>query len=449
MVEITLLDYFLLPFYLLLIYKIAFYYRDKYYPDGHQYRPYFIPALTAKIAGAILIGLIYCYYYKGGDTFNYFYHCEIINSTFLESPATWFRLITHNASETNLIDMQAISEMYWYNDAATYTTSCIGAFIGMFCFTKYLIINIIIASITFIGMWLMFITFTMQYKHLTKYIAVAVLFMPGTIIWGSGLFKDSFCMFSIGCLVYSMYILFEKRSFKISLIILSLISIALIILIKAYIIIVLLPALVLKIILVYKGKTSGNPSKKVAFYIILSLIAFISIFSLKKISGYLSTFTTENVLATVIIQKDYLLRVSLEQDGAAYDLGDFDPSWSGIAKKTVPAINVTLFRPYPWETRSIIQLFSSLESTAILLLTLYMLFKRNIFKTIKYIYKDPNLIMCLFFSLIFAFFVGISSYNFGTLSRYKIPSTPFYMLFLMILIFKDKVEVEKSPRINT
>jgi len=67
---------------------------------------------------------------------------------------------------------------------------------------------------------------------------------------------------------------------------------------------------------------------------------------------------------------------------------------------------------------------------------LYLIFKRNLIKTVKKIYHDPNLIMCILFTIVFAFFVGVSSYNFGTLSRYKIPCTPFYMLFLMILISK-------------
>src|SRR4051812_14930096 len=118
MVEITLLDYILLPFYLFAIYKIAFYYRNKYYPEGHAYRQYFIYGLTAKICGAILIGLIYCYYYHGGDTFSYFLHCKIINSTFLDAPDTWLRLITHNADQSNPIDMQAVTDMYWYDEAS-------------------------------------------------------------------------------------------------------------------------------------------------------------------------------------------------------------------------------------------------------------------------------------------------------------------------------------------
>jgi hypothetical protein len=438
MPEITALDYVLLPFYLWLIFKGAFYFRNKYYPEGHECRPYFIPGLAAKVAGAIFIGMIYNYYYGGGDTFNYFFHSQIINSTFTEDPAAWLRLITHNADETNLIDAQAVSEMYWYDDAGTYTTSCLGAFFGMFCLTKYLVINAMTATLSFVGMWLFFITYVLQYKHLTKYIAIAVLFMPSTVVWGSGLFKDSFCMFAIGCLVYCMYMLLEIRTFKIWLLLLALLSIILLVLVKAYILVVLFPALIIKVVLVYKQKLHQCPERRFAFYMYLALLAVCSIITLKRAAGFLTTFSAENVIETVVKQKEYLLRISIQTDGAAYDLGDFDPTPAGFAKKIGPAINVVLFRPYLWESRSVMQIFNAFESAAVLLLTLYLLFTRNIIRTLKAIYKSPDLIMCLFFTLIFAFFVGISSYNFGTLSRYKIPCTPFYMLFLIILLFKDR-----------
>jgi hypothetical protein len=53
------------------------------------------------------------------------------------------------------------------------------------------------------------------------------------------------------------------------------------------------------------------------------------------------------------------------------------------------------------------------------------------------IVKDPNLTFCLVFSIIFAFAVGISSYNFGALSRYKIPCLPFYAAALVILLYNQ------------
>jgi hypothetical protein len=47
----------------------------------------------------------------------------------------------------------------------------------------------------------------------------------------------------------------------------------------------------------------------------------------------------------------------------------------------------------------------------------------------------------LVFSIIFAFSVGFTSYNFGTLVRYKIPLMPFYYIALFILSDKDKTTV--------
>jgi len=442
--KITAIDYVLLPFYLWFIYAIAIYYRNKLYPENHPYRVYFIPGLTAKICGAIFIGLVYNYHYSGGDTFNFFYHSQVINSTFFEAPDTWFRLITHSADHNNAVDQVAISSMYWYDDSSAYPVCCLGALIGMFCFTTYLCINAIVACITFIGMWLMFITFAEQYPKLLKPVAIAILFLPGPIVWGSGLFKDSFCMFAIGCLIYTAYILLEQRKFKPGLVVLSIISLALIAIIKAYILAAFIPVLVFKIILVYKKKADLYPQKRVAFYFTLALVVCCAIIVARRLAFYFTEATIAEMLETIKRQKDYLLKVSIETQGSAYDLGDFDPNFGSMLTKFWPAVNVALFRPYLWEVSNVMQLFDALQSAAFALLTIYLVFKRNIFKTIKMIYQDPNMILCLFFTLMLAFLVGLSTYNFGSLSRYKIPCTPFYALFLLLLLFKDTPETAKK-----
>jgi hypothetical protein len=51
--------------------------------------------------------------------------------------------------------------------------------------------------------------------------------------------------------------------------------------------------------------------------------------------------------------------------------------------------------------------------------------------------NDPTIQFCFVFSLIFAFAVGISSYNFGALSRYKIPCLPFYAIALILIYYKN------------
>ena len=78
-------------------------------------------------------------------------------------------------------------------------------------------------------------------------------------------------------------------------------------------------------------------------------------------------------------------------------------------------------------------LLSALESFALIGLTSFALYRsRWRFSTA---FKDPTVIFCLVFSLTFAFAVGVSTFNFGTLARYKIPLLPFYLLALIYYIY--------------
>jgi hypothetical protein len=74
-----------------------------------------------------------------------------------------------------------------------------------------------------------------------------------------------------------------------------------------------------------------------------------------------------------------------------------------------------------------------MESFALLVITLIVLLVVNtdLFRLLK----SPSLIFCLTFALIFAFAVGVSTFNFGTLSRYKIPLVPYYCLALGIIYY--------------
>src|ERR1041384_2641411 len=130
---ITLADYLLLPFYLAIIYLIAYRFRNRKYPPGHSWRPYFIPGLTVKLVGGVFIGLIYQYYYGGGDTANYFIHSQVINSAFSDSPVKWFNLLLHIPDWYDSEYQEYISQMQWYSSNANYIVSSVGALVGILC----------------------------------------------------------------------------------------------------------------------------------------------------------------------------------------------------------------------------------------------------------------------------------------------------------------------------
>jgi len=117
-----------------------------------------------------------------------------------------------------------------------------------------------------------------------------------------------------------------------------------------------------------------------------------------------------------------------------------------MLKKFPQAVVVTLFRPFPWEARKVIVLLSALEALAFVYFTIRAFAKGGLINSIKLIGKDPNILFFLIFSVIFAFAVGITSYNFGALSRYKIPCLPFYAAFLIVLWKYDVVHPKTGSR---
>jgi hypothetical protein len=170
---LTIWDLVLTPVYLAFIILFATRHRDKKYPVGHPLRPYYLPGLYAKLAGAIFIGLIYQYYYGGGDTFNYFTHAKIINSSLNDSFGTWFDLIRQVSPDKNPRIFQYSSQMEWYGSDATYAVAVITALLGLFNGTSYLPIALLFAWISFSGIWAMYRTFAGIYPRLSKQLAIA------------------------------------------------------------------------------------------------------------------------------------------------------------------------------------------------------------------------------------------------------------------------------------
>jgi hypothetical protein len=52
--------------------------------------------------------------------------------------------------------------------------------------------------------------------------------------------------------------------------------------------------------------------------------------------------------------------------------------------------------------------------------------------------KEPTVLYCLLFSVLFALFVGATTGNFGSLVRYKIPCMPFYVVGMFIIEYQGK-----------
>lgn len=434
-------DFILTPIYLLVILLVAKQKRDKNYKPGNALRPYFLAGLSLKLFGALFIGLVYQFYYGYGDTFFFFHHTKLINSSITESPVTWFKLLTRAELTPEMYKYVAPMQFYW-NDPSSYTVSAIGAFLGLFTFTTYLPTSLLYACLSFSGIWVMFKTFARIYPSYIKELAIAFLFIPSVFVWGSGIFKDTLCMFGLGWLTYATFRIFVDKDRSIKNLFLLALSFYLIYKIKIYILLSFVPALAIWLLITYSSRIKSEVIRYLAtlFFIVISVISFLLL--AQVFANELERYSLERIIQTAEQTRGWIAYSTENQEGSGYDLGAFEPTFFGMLAKFPQGVNVTLFRPYLWEARKPLVIFSALEAFGFIILTI-MAFKKGIFKSFKKIFSDPNLFFFFTFSIVFAFAVGITTYNFGSLSRYKIPCIPFFAAMLLILYKSNKLK--KTP----
>jgi hypothetical protein len=128
----------------------------------------------------------------------------------------------------------------------------------------------------------------------------------------------------------------------------------------------------------------------------------------------------------------------LNHGGSSYDLGQFDLSGWSFFKYIIASINVALFRPYFWEYLKPQVLLSSLDGLLMNIMFVYILFKKKFSGILKMFKRSVILLFSFFYTIILAIMIGGIAFNFGTLSRYKVPLTPFFFA-VFIILYSDTV----------
>lgn len=315
--------------------------------------------------------------------------------------------------------------------------------LSFFTFGKYLITCLFFSMISFSGVWRLYRFFYEQYPHLHKQLAFAILYLPTFVFWSSGILKDPLCTGAMGWLTYGLYqaVYIKKNFIKDAIIIVF--SSYVLILLKAYILVSYVPFLLLFLIL-----KNVNLVKNIFFRLSIGLSLMIGIMLgftqiMKSLQSSVSKYAGEGFTKTIqTYQKNYADQDSWAESN--FSLGvEFDGSVTSLLKMAPAAVVATLYRPFIWESRKLSTLLSSLESLAIMLFTLKVIWTLGFGKFFKS-FRDPAIFYCISFSLLFALFVGATTPNFGTLCRYKIPCMPFYLV-AMILTLNLYRKIKKQP----
>ncbi len=293
---------------------------------------------------------------------------------------------------------------------------------------RYLLISFGFCCISTIGVFKMYQTLTKIYPApaYKKIMALCLLFVPTITFYTTPIYKETLVFAFMGFAASSIYSIYNKRNI-VSNSIFAAVNIFFILLVKPYTIYACSIALVLSLLISYISKLFRDSIlNKALSVLIVAASVFASVYFIDLFDSYIISFVDTS---------NFYQQVYNDGEGnSSFEIGELETSLSGLIKKTPTAIYTTYFRPHLWEAKNAFVFFNAVESVLVLILFVFTLVKRGIH---IYSFLRENLFhkIIFFYCLVMGILIGLTTFNFGTLVRYKATVLPFFCIFCFLVLF--------------
>ncbi|MBN8703275.1 MAG: hypothetical protein J0M08_09425 [Bacteroidetes bacterium] len=497
---------FAIEFFLILFYSSIFVFligRIPFFTNSGLSTFFLRTIFVFKIIIAIVVWSIYTFYYTDrttADIYKFFDDSKVIFGALKTNPLDYFRMVFNIADDGSYFQKTYYKQMdYWllkygaesYN--GTRTIIRLNAILQLFSFGFFNVHSIFasfLSLIGFVGIY-RFLVYSLSYTSF--FVVACVFFIPTIQFWTSTLLKESIIFFALGVSLFSLSELLKGTKFKATYFILGLFALILILIVKYYIFLALIPGiisfilsnnkLIRRVYLTYSVIASTIILSIVFsynFFVKYDLVKHLSIKQrdfVKLAEGGVYVFNDSVAAFTEYENKNDLIPVGNSSkyyrfvEGSDYQYwkrkSDFKdtvyvknssdttrfklkyilvPSGSLLSNKIIDSdlwsvvsylpvgIANTLFRPFVWEQKNALYFVPSVESSFLIVLLLLAVFffkKRG---------SNINLILfSLLFSSLLVTIIGITTPVLGAIVRYKIPLLPFLFISIYLLIDKERI----------
>lgn len=474
--------------------------KMKFFCVGTIPTRWFQAAFVMKVMSGFLLYLVYTFYYTDrstADIWKYYDDAMMMYSALSEHPVDFVKMLFGIGNDTAHFDQYYDRMSHWYrpygssiaND--THTIIRFNALVRMFSLGHYNVHSVVANFLGLVGLTGILHFLRQMAPDKEKWFFAGVFLMPGMMFWASGVLKEPLLLFGLGSMLYAVKRILENGW---SAILLSLIAVSLFVLItvKSYALIAILPGSVAWFF--NQRFTKFHPAFVVAcsyslLILLIGAFAFLvpekspierlvqrqyEFYRLAEGGTYVQTVSGDTLYIypkyyeslqfsedkkvvrpksevgaidwrkaktlheeLILLNEKDELTVLLDygRTGSTIDIPKLDSSIWSFVKAIPAALMNAMFRPFPWEVRSPFMALSGLENLFILLLfALMLLFFR------KEALNQPIFYIAWFFALIILLLTGLVTPVVGAIVRYKVPALPFLVCGMLALIDTDRIE---------
>ncbi|HVF96780.1 MAG TPA: hypothetical protein VM871_05645, partial [Flavisolibacter sp.] len=211
--------------------------------------------------------------------------------------------------------------------------------------------------------------------------------------------KDGIIFTGLALVVYHIYYGLKRDKFSLAGILTILVGLLLVLALRNFLIIPVLPAL-------FAWLLAGKLKKRPLVIFSTVYVVFIALFFAAKFIHPLLNFPEE-----VVSRQEAFLKLG---GGSAVHVNKLEPTVTSFAFNLPQAFTLSVIRPYPSDVRHLLSLAAALEINFLLLLFVIFLFWRRRGRVLS-----PFLLFCLFFSFSVLMMIGYSVNILGAIVRYR------------------------------
>lgn len=429
-------DFFILLLFSLLAYAVMriFIFKDKSKSFYQMFKIFFL----LKVLSGVLMSLLTIYYWKEGDAIFYYLEGQnmiqlikrdFTNIRYLFIPLEYYQ--NQISVDNDLIKT--------YNGSGAESSFLVSKFCAILYYPalgKYLLVNFFFGLFSTIAQVKLYLVVLKRYPHLKKVVALCILFMPTLLLYSTSIFKETLCLSFIGFAFFNFQQIVNSKNTALHCFYL-LLNVYLIFIVKSYVLYAFLIAIFLLLFFQFVGVMFRH--SLITRALILLFLAGLSLLSYNRLD-FFDPYVLTFVDASNFFQQHYNSDFG---ETSSFEIGEIETTLQGLLKKIPLGIFTTYFRPHLWEVKKPIVFFSALESFLILAFTIWAFIKNGKYLLIL-IREDFFARLSMYYAIVLGIIIGLTTFNFGTLIRYKVPVVPFAWLFVFLLFYYKPIQKPKG-----
>lgn len=372
---------------------------------------YLMAVFCIKVIATFIHKWLHDNYNFGGDSISLFNAARIINGfAYTNFPLFW-RSMIGTLSSNDLATYFNYGVLWNHGDVFYNDNQTIIRINALMCFISggyYLVHGILFSFFALIGFNGLFKFFNSYSIGKPKEIFAITFLIPSTLFWCSGVSKESWLIFCLGLFLYALKKL--SITFNLKIFMCFVVALTLLVFIKVYFLLALLPALIAYLLSI-KFKSFSS----ILIYLMVYLSSFVVLINLPFFK-FIQYLQFKQIGFQNVSQR------SLSQ--SIITVPEIGNSSFSLLKNIPMALQNILLRPYLWEANKPLWFIAAIENA--IFLVIIIVFSIG-FKWSKN--TAAISLLCLFYSVSIFILVGLTTPVIGGLVRYKAPLLPFFIMF--------------------